>query len=226
MTRIYIVVEGQTEETFVKEVLAEELSYRGVYLYPLLLGTPSHQGGRVNYQRVKRDVQKLLKQDRNVYCTTLIDLYGLGGGFPERRDGLEIQPLCRAERIEIAMKDEIARTLGESWRADIRFIPYIQQYEFEGLLFSDPAGLAQGIYMHHLLDQFQSIRGGFTTPEDINDGPETAPSKRILKIYPPYQKPLHGVLAALEMGLRTIRGQCPRFNAWIAKLEALGAGVA
>ena len=53
MTRVYIVVEGQTEESFVNEVLAPALASRRVYLYPVLLGG---KGGRVNYARVQEDI--------------------------------------------------------------------------------------------------------------------------------------------------------------------------
>ena len=228
MTRVNIVVEGQTEETFVKDVLAPALGYQGVYLKPRLLGTSGHRGGNVNYARVERDVTALLKQDRQAYCTTLIDLYGLGSGFPESVPisiGIPSRPEPgRASQIEQAVKNDIISTLGDNWRADIRFIPYIQQYEFEGLLFSSPVALAQGISQPQLAKQFRDIREEFNTPEDINDSPHTAPSKRILQIHRPYQKLLHGVLAAKAMGLATIRRECPRFNAWGSRLEALGTG--
>jgi hypothetical protein len=228
MTRVNIVVEGQTEETFLKEVLAPALGYRGVYLTPRLLGAPGKQGGKVNYARVKRDVTAFLKQEKHAYCTTLIDLYGMGSGFPGSvpiPSGVPSRPEPgRASQIEQAVKSDIISTLGDNFRADIRFIPYIQQYEFEGLLFSSPVALAQGISRPQLAKQFRDIREEFNTPEDINDSPHTAPSKRILQIHPPYQKPLHGVLAAKAMGLATIRRECPRFNAWVSKLEALGTG--
>lgn len=224
MTRVNIVVEGQTEETFVNEVLAPALGYRGVYLTPRLLGAPGKQGGKVNYARVRMDVSAFLKQDKQAYCTTLIDLYGLGSGFPGN-ETIPCRPETgRASQIEQAVKNDIISTLGDNWRADIRFIPYIQQYEFEGLLFSDPVALAQGISQPQLAKQFRDIREEFNTPEDINDSPHTAPSKRILQIHQPYQKLLHGVLAAKAMGLKTIRHECPRFNAWVSRLEALGTG--
>lgn len=82
MIRLYVVVEGQTEESFVRNVLAEVLWASNVHPMPILLGTPGHKGGRTNYARVKRDVVVLLKQDRGAYCSTMVDLYGLGSGFP------------------------------------------------------------------------------------------------------------------------------------------------
>jgi hypothetical protein len=102
-----------------------------------------------------------------------------------------------------------------------RFIPYVQMYEYEALLFSDAAKFAQGIEKPELAPEFQAIRSSFVTPEHINDSRETAPSKRIIKLMPGYQKPLYGTLAAIEIGLHAIRRECQLFNEWIEKLEAL-----
>ncbi len=127
MTRVNIVVEGQTEETFVKEVLAPALGYRGVYLTPRLLGAPGKQGGKVNYARVRMDISAFLKQDKQAYCTTLIDLYGLGSGFPGSApipSGVPGRPEPgRASQIEEEVKSDIISTLGDNFRADTGFYP-------------------------------------------------------------------------------------------------------
>jgi hypothetical protein len=60
-------------------------------------------------------------------------------------------------------------------------------------------------------------------PEDINDHPKTAPSKRIVAAMRGYQKTFHGPLIACEIGLSAIRQNCPHFDAWLQKLERLGA---
>ena len=96
-------------------------------------------------------------------------------------------------------------------------------HEFEALLFSDPNRFAQGIGRGDLTAKLQAIRQTFASPEDINDSAETAPSKRIESLFPGYEKPLLGVVAALEIGLPTIRQQCPHFNEWLERLEALPA---
>ena len=67
--------------------------------------------------------------------------------------------------------------------------------------------------------KFQTIRGKFETPEDINDSPDTAPSKRILDLYRGYRKPLMGSIAMQEIGLDTVRGVCPLFDRWVEALE-------
>lgn len=58
-------------------------------------------------------------------------------------------------------------------------------------------------------------------PENINDNPQTAPSKRILNALPEYDKVIHGTSIATEIGLSTIRQSCPHFDAWLVKLEQL-----
>lgn len=92
-------------------------------------------------------------------------------------------------------------------------------HEFEGMLFSDCAKFAAGIYQPELETRLQEIRDSFATPEEINDSPLTAPSKRVEQLCPTYTKPLFGILAALHIGLEAIRQQCPHFRQWIETLE-------
>ena len=67
----------------------------------------------------------------------------------------------------------------------------------------------------------RTIRSHFLTPEDINDNKDKAPSKRIKKVIPLYNKKVEGPLLAMEMGLAAIRAECPRFNDWVTSLESL-----
>ena len=82
MARINVIVEGPTEESFINNMLAPFLWPRAIYITPFVLGVPGHKGGNVNYARVKKDVLLQLKHDREAYCSTMLDLYGLGAGFP------------------------------------------------------------------------------------------------------------------------------------------------
>jgi hypothetical protein len=66
-----------------------------------------------------------------------------------------------------------------------------------------------------------AIRSEFNSPEDINDNYETAPSRRILAVYPGYAKVIDGVPASERIGLRSIRAACPRFDTWVDSLERL-----
>lgn len=221
MSRIYVVVEGQTEESFVDKILAPALSLCRVYAIPLILGSPGHKGGNPKYARVKKDILKQLKQDPSAYCSTMLDLYGLGDDFPGVPIPANLRSVEKVLHIEQAVKADIVAQVPDL-RPDIRFLPYIQLHEYEGLLFSDPAAFASGIAQPDLTRQFQTIRNEFPTPEDINDHPNTAPSKRVLTVYPGYRKVLDGTLAAQAIGIQKMREECAHFHRWVGQLEALG----
>ncbi len=65
---------------------------------------------------------------------------------------------------------------------------------------------------------------GVYSPELIDDGANTAPSKRIIALIPQYgtTKRARGPLIAAAIGLPAIRAKCPHFDAWIKRLEELG----
>ena len=217
MTMLYIVAEGQTEETFIDELLRPLLADHGV----VLMGTIV-LGGNVRYGRLKSLVVKLLKEHPTAFCTTFIDYYGRGGAFPGEKNLGNFDPVVEKKtKLEAAFYAEVEQDLAPRFDAT-RFIPYIQMYEFEGLLFSDPEGLATGLYKPELASQLMAIRALFPTPEDINNDKMSAPSKRVLKLFPGYDKPVGGTLAALTIGLDRIRASCPLFDSWVARLTQLG----
>ena len=220
MTRVNIVVEGQTEESFVNQVLAPHLWPRELYITPLIIGAPGHKGGRTNYTRLKKDVLLQLKQDRTAYCSTMLDFYGLGKGFPGDPPPPNVSSIEKVTHLEQAVLQDVITTAPEL-RADIRFLPYLQLHEYEALLFSDPTVFATSIHQPHLAAHLLAIRHQFQTPEDINDNVETAPSKRVLRLHPSYRKLLDGTLAAQAVGVAAMRQECRHFNAWVARLESL-----
>jgi hypothetical protein len=219
MVRVRVIVEGPTEASFVQEVLYKALTPHAVFPFPTVLGTPGHRGGNVNYQRVKNDILKTLKQDQHIYCSTFFDFYGLGDGFPTRSN--TTPAVSQVQHLEQTILRDIMQS-APNVRADLRLMPYIQLYEFEGILFSDPTALASGMFREDLARQLHAIRNEFASPEEINNSPETAPSKRILNLHPNYNKIISGTLAAEQMGVDVIRQHCPRFNAWFDRLAALG----
>lgn len=220
MIRIHVICEGQTEELFVNELLHSHFISKGVLLTPALIGKPGHKGGNMRFERLLSDIRSRLLGDTTAYCTTFFDFYGLPGDFPGKTESLEHSShAVKAQCVIKAFFDKIEHILGKD--PVRRLIPYVQIYEFEGLLFSDVQSLATGINRPDLYDRFKGVRADFNTPEEINDNPETSPSKRVMKFYPGYEKPLHGALAAIEMGLEIIREQCPLFNGWLTNLENL-----
>jgi len=220
VTRVSVIVEGPTERSFVQQVLAPLLWASEIYLNAIILGVPGHRGGRTNYARVKKDVLRRLKEDRTAYCTTMFDFYGLGRGFPGTPLPPNLSNVDKVLHLERAMKEDIVADAPDL-RPDVRFLPYLQLHEYEGLLFSDPGAFASGIYQAHLAPQFRAIRQGFPTPEDINDNPDTGPSKRVLGLCPSYNKVLDGTRAASAVGIEAIRRECPHFRDWMEKLAKL-----
>ena len=163
----------------------------------------------------------LFRSDKTAYCTSLFDFYGLPNDFPGKIQAQSMNnSKDKANCIMESLVDALSETTisAESLR---RFIPYIQMYEFEGLLFSDCYSLASAIGQPKIRHELQDIRDEFLSPEDINDSYITAPSKRLLDLYPGYDKPIHGSLASLEIGIDTIRKECKLFDRWLQQIEAL-----
>ena len=210
MIRLIIVVEGRTEREFVSSVLAPHLSAYGVLATARVLGKPGHQGGNVAVDRIAADVRNIVSGAEAL--TTLVDFYGFRRRPTDDIDELE-------DRINAACRNAIDRPLRED-----RVFAYVQRHEFEALLFSDPAAFGRALTLpagaEHVL---RSIRSSFETPEDINDSPATAPSKRNEDVYPRYNKTIDGILVAAEVGLDKMRAECPRFRHWLSRLEALGS---
>ena len=152
----------------------------------------------------------------------MVDFYGMpetnDRAWPGRAEAARLKGEKKACLVEDRMLEEVTDTMGPRFNPT-RFVPFILLHEFEGLLFSDCAAFTSGINQPTLEPEFRGIREQFATPEDINDSSKTAPSKRILELMPGYQKPLLGVLAALEIGLPKIRRECPHFNDWLARLQ-------
>ena len=98
-------------------------------------------------------------------------------------------------------------------------IPYVQKHEFEALLFADVQAFAAIDVPQQVILQLAEISSQFA-PEDIDDRPSTAPSKRIEDLMD-YDKIVGGNVVALEVGLPAMRSACPRFNDWLARLELL-----
>ena len=221
MIRVHVICEGPTEEDFVRQVLFEPFATRSIQLLPSCIGRVGHKGGRVKTARLEFDLQTRFR-DRECYCTTLFDFYGLPTEFPGKAAAASLFDLVAKHRAVIAGLAEWAKSrFGDN---ACRFLPYVQMYEFEALLFSSPDILASAIGAPRLTHSFQSIRSQFSTPEWINDDPNTAPSKRIESLHPGYSKPADPVLAATEIGLETIRSECPLFSAWLTTLESLSVG--
>ena len=227
MTRLLVHVEGQTEETFVNSILAPHLRDHGYSTVAArLIGNSrrrDRRGGIKPWTEVRLDILRHLRQDQDSMSTTMVDYYGLPGmgrGAWPGRAGVPPESDKKAVLIEQGMLEDIGEEMGNSFDNN-RFIPYVMMHEFEAMLFSDCEAFCRGIGRQGLAPFFQDVRNSFGTPEEIDDSPDGAPSKRIERKFEQYQKPLYGNLAALEIGLPRIRDECPHFSGWLDRLENL-----
>ncbi|MEK7722846.1 MAG: DUF4276 family protein [Acidobacteriota bacterium] len=207
MKPLIIVVEGDTEEEFVKDLLLPYFHGHEIYdVRPIKISTKAgFKGGFVNYDHLKRDVTRYLKEHKTRIVTTFVDYFRLPNSVPKYSECQQIHFIdARIECLE--------NSISETFQTD-RFIPYIQKHEFEALLFSSNAGFES--YFENIAKETQKIINQYPNPEDINDQPHTAPSKRLLALNYSYDKVNDGNIIALEIGLETILEKCPRFRNWI-----------
>lgn len=218
MKQILILVEGQTEEQFIKNIFSPYLNKFDVHLNPTIINTKLVKGGKNfkggidNYGQIKRDILHLTRNN-SLYVTTFLDFYALPDDFPEKE-----KSKVRATSIEKV------KFLENTFYKDINkvnFIPYLQLHEFEAILFADIKGF-EYCFEYNVVRGIAQIIQQFPNPEDINDNPYTAPSKRILNVIPQYNKPFQGNLIALENGIDVVLSKCPHFLEWTEKLKSLG----
>ena len=197
MVRVGISVEGLTEERFVLAILTPYLAPKNIYV------TPINMRGNVNIDRVRSELKKMAKDFD--YVTTLYDFYG----FQKKEKNEDKESL--EQKLLDGVHDSIKRKL----------IPYVQMYEYEGLLFSCPDSIGEILQEPDAAKKANEILNQFNNnPESINDSPETAPSKRLTK-QTAYRKTTHGPDIAKAIGIQKIRSKCQGFDQWVSKLEEL-----
>lgn len=221
-----VLCEGQTEERFVSEVLKPYLKDRGIIVKQRLLVTNKKKnisGGMLSYTQVKNDLAIWIKQTANNkneihYFTTMFDLYALPNEFPGYKEAL-----AKTEKYQRV------QTLEEAFFNDIQhkhFIPYIQLHEFEALVFCGLDKLLEDYpkcskevkELEKILDSYNG------NPEEVNNSPKTAPSKRIIQAIGGkynYNKPKSGTTVTKAIGISNLRSQCRHFDEWLKKLEAI-----
>jgi len=217
MKRLLILVEGPTEERFVNAVLLDHLLARSVVPISTILVTkrvdsgPNFKGGVTNWNQIKRDLQRLLHDTNAAGITTLIDYYGLPNDVPGMSTRPKASPDARVAHVE--------KAIGKKFN-DRRLRPYLMLHEFEAMLFTNIKKWEHRFDDAAAIARLKSDVIGLE-PEDINETPQGAPSKRILRRLERYQKPLHGPDALKDIGLTAIRDACPHFAAWLMWAESL-----
>ncbi len=200
LVRLAISVEGLTEERFIRMVMGPYLQERDIYTTPVLLGG---NGGHVTFPRIKKDLNNLANSFDKV--STLYDYYGFRGKEENESKAT----------LENKILDCVATPL------QARIIPYVQMYEFEGILFSSPEAIENNINQLGLAEWAKTVLQQFgDNPEKINDSKLTAPSKRLLN-QASYIKTVHGPDIGKEIGIDMLRERCTGFDSWISGLEGL-----
>ena len=194
MIRVYVSVEGATEREFCSQVLAPYLMFKNLNV------TAVDMRGNVSVERACSEIRKLIRNCDIV--TTFYDLYG----FKHRNNRTK-------QELENVLKSEIDEPY--------KFIPYIQQYEFEALLFSDPNIMSRELGSTDISSKLSEIISQFGDVEKINDIRETCPSRRIRGFFPSFDKKLHGPVICGKIGVDNIRKKCRGFNKWIIEVEEL-----
>ena len=218
MKRGLVLVEGQTEERFVDDCLAPHLLRLDLALAPTIvktkrvIGGADIKGGVLSYGQVQRDLTLLLHDSGAAVITSLIDFYRLPGDFPGMKDQPAGSPQDRVSHVEAAW----SRAVG-----DRRFVPHLVLHEFEAWIYADPSRLEPWMFDDDLnaVRMIAEIAAAHATPEDIDEGAETAPSKRLCRAFASYQKTLHGPLAVAAVGIDRVRAICPHFHSWLTQLE-------
>lgn len=217
--------EGQTEQGFCDQVLRPHLfpDGRGI-IHTLAVGEKDHRhvygiGRRTKYPRVRKFILNTIKQRaaKDVFFTTLFDLYALPDDFPGKaanvRNPVDPTPYVLA--------------LEEAFGKDIdcpHFIPYLQLHEYEAILFVDPDAFRVAFdHCDAAVDAMKATAAGVKSVEHIDDGSTTAPSKRIIAALPEYdgRKPTAGPDIAEYIGVTRIRAACPHFHGWLTRLESI-----
>lgn len=216
MSRLYVLVEGQTEEAFVRELLVPHYARVGRFLTPIIVSTRAgYKGGVVSYAKVKPQILRLCRQDPDAFVTTMFDLYAVPGDFPGK--ATPAYPVHAGGHQKAAfLEAQLAQDIGQT-----NFLAHLMVYEFEALLYAQPDRFAQWTDDAQVVIALRAAVEQAGAPENINDSPQTAPSKRILAAMPGYQKTFHGPLIACDIGLDAMRKVCPHFHAWLLAVEAL-----
>lgn len=221
MIVVNVLCEGPTEENFVKKVLAGYFRSADVVVKARQVTTNRKlkiTGGMTSYAKMKNDLELWIKENsRDTFCfhlyTSMFDYYQLPTdfpGFPPEGNG----SLSKVHYLEqkLALDLNIAS-----------FLPYIQLHEFEALVFAGLGFLkidypGQERAIKKLEQELQQCKG---QPEEVNNGPDTAPSKRLINALGKYNKTKTGPMVAAMVGINELKTQCPHFKEWIDKLEQM-----
>lgn len=216
--RLHILVEGQSEEIVVGNVLEPYLRGRGwtvscsIVVTKRSAGGSFHRGGISNWGKVEREIRLLLRNTDLHVLTTMFDFYA----FPDDAPGMSSMPAAdpykRVEHVEAALCERVE---------DRRFVPHLILHELETWVFAAADQLGLLLPEPGLAEKLKTDARDAGGPELVNDHPSTAPSKRLASYCAAYSKVNDGPLAIADLGIEPLRAQCPHLDEWLTKLDAV-----
>lgn len=220
MKRLVIIAEGETEESFVNNILCPFFCSKGIYNSIQCFKTKHSHGGMSKYSYIKKDILNII-YEKNVVVSMMIDFYRLPSDFPGFND-LKVTQTHQeqANLLETRIKKDLEDSQNQLFD---NFIPYIQLHEFEALVFASISGI-DSLFERSEMDYngLMNVIQQYPNPEDINNHPDTAPSVRLKKLISGYNKVLHGIDIINTVGMDELLEKCPRFKTWIESMaEAL-----
>jgi len=209
--KLVFIVEGDSELAFVNQKLIPYLYCNGAAgwaINPQKITTNRKlnvKGGNIGFEYLRNEVARISAKGEP-WITTFLDFFRLPTDFPGfTTDG--------------NMVDEIEKAIMDELHYD-RLIPYIQKYEFETLLFADTSGFNNLIINTDQINSINEIVSDYPNIEDINGGPDTAPSKRLKAIFN-YHKVADSQIILKDIPIETLINRSPRFGKWTEKLLEL-----
>lgn len=211
MPRLIFIVEGDAEQHFINRHLVDYLSkkFPGMGMHAQKITTNrqlNKKGGNVSYVLFQNELRRTAAQG-NVMITTMLDFFRIPNDFPGYSTDVRT----------IDVMESNIRTDCSAIIAPQFFLPYIQKHEFEALLFANLSGFSN-ILDAKGLNQVTKIVKDCGSPEDIDGGPDTAPSKRLESIFD-YKKVADSLLVMSDVSIDQLRCSCPRFDEWVGRLE-------
>ncbi len=219
---LVVLVEGPTEQLFVKQLLTPYLADKRVYPVPVILHKPGQKGGDVKFSRARNDIERHLKQRADTWITLLVDYYGIKPDWPGYAESKRLTDHRQKWQVMCKATAEAVQKLFPTQNPQERFIPYVSMHETEALYFSDPDCLATQLGMNR--QRIDAILNECGEPENINENPTTAPSKRLQQLSRRFKKTTTGIAVAEQIGIDNMRHACPLFDNWVGKLSALAGG--
>jgi hypothetical protein len=220
MTRLLMLVEGQSEEIFVNRTLKPYLAERGVFIEgPIVLWTkrlPSgggYRGGVSSWEKILGSLLPLTR-DGNAWVTTLLDFYGLPDDVPGYQNARG--PGNPRDNV-VALQEQLTAEINHP-----RFIPFLALHEFEAWIFCAPEIVAEHFDQTNLAVKVQQAIDQAGEPELINHGETTHPKARLKTMAKEgYKETSDGPNLMEKIGIPAIRAACPHFASWLQRLEAL-----